>query len=254
MPEPDPLARPFDQPGNVCDDELPPVGGLDGAEHGGEGRERVVGDLRPRVRDPREERRLAGVRQADEGGVGEQLQSQLDRALLPGHADLGEARRLPRRPREALVPAPTGPALRDDDACTGMREVRDEALLLVEDLRADGHREHRLLPVGPVREPAAAGAALAGAEPLVRADAGEVAAARVGDEDDVAAPAAVTAVGAAFRDVLLAPEVDRAVAAAAGDHRQPRSIVEHARTLARIRRRTPTRERGSVVDAGGGND
>src|SRR5262245_61109299 len=69
--EADTLARPLDQPGDVGDDQLPAVGRLHRAEHGLQRRERIVGDLRPRVRDPREERRLAGVRQPDERGVGE---------------------------------------------------------------------------------------------------------------------------------------------------------------------------------------
>ena len=97
MAEPDALARALDQPGHVGDDELAAVRRLDRAEHRLERRERILGDLRPRVRDPREQRRLAGVRQADERRVGEQLQAQLDVALLAGQADLGEARRLPGR-------------------------------------------------------------------------------------------------------------------------------------------------------------
>ena len=63
------------------------------------------------------------------------------------------------------------------------------------------------------------------------AEAGQVAQVAVGDQDDIAAVAAVTAVGAALGHVLLAPEADAAVAAAAaldidrgsvGEHREPR--------------------------------
>ena len=97
VPETDALARALDQPGHVGDDELPAVRSLDGAEHRRERRERIVGDLRPRVREPRDQRRLAGVRQPDERGVREKLEPELDLALLAGHADLCEARRLPRR-------------------------------------------------------------------------------------------------------------------------------------------------------------
>ena len=104
VPEPDALARALDQARDVGDDELPTVGRLDSSEHGRERRERIVGNLRPRIRETCDERRLACVRQADERGVGEQLQPQLDHALLAGPTDLGEARRLPRRAGEALVP------------------------------------------------------------------------------------------------------------------------------------------------------
>ena len=69
--ETDALARALDQPRDVGDDQLTTVRGLDRSEHRRERRERVLGDLRPRVRESRQERRLAGVRQADERGVRE---------------------------------------------------------------------------------------------------------------------------------------------------------------------------------------
>ncbi len=128
MPEPDALARALDEAGHVRDDELPPVGGLDRPEHGRERRERVLGDLRPRVRDAGEERRLAGVRETDERGVGEELEAQLDLLLLAGQADLGVARRLPGRAGEVLVAAAARPACGDDDASARAREVGDELL------------------------------------------------------------------------------------------------------------------------------
>ena len=126
-----------------------------------------------------------------------------------------------------------------------MREVRDEPLLGVEDLGADRDGEHGVLPVGAVRHPAAAPAALARAHPLVRPDAGEVTAPRVGVEDDVAALAAVAAVRAALRHELLAPEVDRPVATAAGDHGDVGVVVEHRRDNIRDLS-------GECPDAGGG--
>ena len=57
---------------------------------------------------------------------------------------------------------------------------------------------------------------------------GEVAEIGVGDEHDVAAAAAVAAVGPALRHVLLAPEAQAAVAAAARQHLDAGAIVEHA--------------------------
>ena len=95
--EPGAGARALDQPRDVGEDELAVVG-LERAEDGLERRERVRGDLRLRARQPREQRRLAGVGQPDEPHVGEQLEVQLDRALLPRQAALGQPRRLPRRP------------------------------------------------------------------------------------------------------------------------------------------------------------
>src|SRR3982074_179392 len=116
--EPDTLARALDQPRDVGNDELPAVRRFDRPEYRRKCGERIVRDLRPRVRKARNERRLAGVRQAHERGVGKQLQTQLDVPFLARPADLGEARRLPCRRREAFVATTAGAALRDDDACT----------------------------------------------------------------------------------------------------------------------------------------
>ena len=174
-----------------------------------------------------QQRRLAGVRQADERRVGEQLQPKLDRrpprpACRPPRsaASGGWA-------REALVATAAAAAFRDDDACARMREIGDEPLLA---RRAPASR-----PAPRARRPrrarrsraAASAAALPGLEPLVRADAREVAPPRVGDEYHVAAVAAVAAVRPALRDELLPAEVHGAVAAAAGDDGQSGSVVEH---------------------------
>ena len=75
-PEPVSLVRPFDQPGHVGDDEAALAAHRDDAEIGRERRERIVGNLRLGRRDARDERRLAGVGEADEADVGEQLQLQ----------------------------------------------------------------------------------------------------------------------------------------------------------------------------------
>ena len=95
--EPDAFARALDQPGNVRDRQLPPVGRVDRPEHGRERREWILGHLRPRVGDACEQRRLARIGKADEGCVREQLEPQLERRLLPEQPCLREARHLPRR-------------------------------------------------------------------------------------------------------------------------------------------------------------
>ena len=110
--EPDAFARTLDQARHVGDGELSPVRSVDRPEHRRERRERVLRNLRLRVRDPPQQRRLAGVGKADERSVGEQLQAKLEPQLLTGHSRLGEPRRLPRRRRKALVPATREPAAR----------------------------------------------------------------------------------------------------------------------------------------------
>jgi hypothetical protein len=125
-----------------------------------------------------------------------------------------------------LVAATAGASLRRDDAGIGTGEVGDQ-LVAGEHLRPDGEPEHRILAVRAVRKTTAAAAAVPRAKLLVRAEAREVAPPRIRDEDDVAAVTAVTAVGAAARNVLLAAEVDGAVAPASGDNRQSGSVVKH---------------------------
>ena len=170
VPEPDSLARSLDEPGDVCNGQLPrPVGRVDRAEHGRKRRERIVGDLRLRIRDPRQQRRLPGVRQSDERRVGEQLEAKLQRCLLAGQPRLCKARRPPGRRREAFVAATGDPASRCDDPRGRRREIGDQLRILVEDLRADRHAHLDRLPGGAVLQCAAAGLAVPRLEPATRA-------------------------------------------------------------------------------------
>src|SRR5579884_849186 len=109
-----------------------------------------------------------------------------------------------------LVAAAARTARRDHDARSGVHEVGHQ-LLTVEDLCPDRHAQHCVVAAGAVREPAAPDSASARTELLVRAEAREIAPSCVRHEDDVPSVASVSTVGAAARDVLLAPEVDRAV-------------------------------------------
>ena len=212
--EPGAAARALDQPGDVGEDELAVVR-LERAEHGLERRERVGRDLRLRARHAREQRRLAGVRQADEPDVGEQLEVQLDGALLARQAALGEPRRLAHGGLEARVAAPAGAAARDRDLLAGPHEVVARAVP-ARDLRAGRHRDHERLAVGAVALGALAVAAALGAEVRAAAEALQVAQVVVAAQQHVAAAAAVAAVGPALGHVRLAPERQAAVAARAG--------------------------------------
>src|SRR5262249_30242300 len=163
-----------------------------------------------------EERRLAGVRKSDEGGIGEELQTKLDLPFLARQADLREARRLSARPGEVLVAAAARTSLPDDYARTPVREIGDE-LFPREDLGSDRDGEHGVLAARTVREAAASDSTSPGPKLLIRAEAGEVSAARVGRQYDVASVPTVPTVRTAARHVFLAPEVDGAVTAFAGD-------------------------------------
>ena len=84
MPEAGALGRALDQARDVGEDEAPVLRHADDAEVRSQRRERVVGDLRPRARDHRQERRLADVRVAEEARLGEELQLEADVRSSPG--------------------------------------------------------------------------------------------------------------------------------------------------------------------------
>ena len=148
--EPDALARALDQTGDVRDHQLAAVRRVDRAEHRLERRERVVRDLRPGVRDPREQRRLARVRQPDERRVGEQLQPQLElgapRRAAPSRRSAASGASAS---RNARLPRPPRAAARDDDPRARAREVGDEPAVLA-DLGADRQPELDVRAVGAV--------------------------------------------------------------------------------------------------------
>ena len=64
----------LDQAGDVGDDEARSAPTRTTPRFGCERGERIVGDLRPRARDGADQRRLAGVRQAEQADVGEHAQ------------------------------------------------------------------------------------------------------------------------------------------------------------------------------------
>jgi hypothetical protein len=74
-------------------------------------------------------------------------------------------------------------------------------------------------------------ATTAALEPALAAEAREVAQILVGDKHDIAATTAVAAVGAAFRDVFLAPEAQRAVAPTPRLHLNAGAVAKHLSLL-----------------------
>jgi len=72
--EPGAFRGALDQTGDIGDDEPLTLRQIDDAEIGRQGRERIVGDLGPGRAGRRQEGRFAGVWQADEASVGDQLE------------------------------------------------------------------------------------------------------------------------------------------------------------------------------------
>ena len=106
--------------------------------------EGIVGDLRLRRRDGREEGRLARVGQADEARIGDQLEAQDEPALLALLAGIGPARGAVGRGGEIGVAEAAIAALREQHPLAHMGHVGDDGLaVLVEDLGAGRHLQHR---------------------------------------------------------------------------------------------------------------
>ena len=182
-------------------------------------REGVIGDLGLCSRHGREKRRLAGVGQADEPRVGDELQPKPQRQLLALLAGVGVARRLVGRALEMRIAEAAVAALGDHHALAGLGQIGEQRLVVFrEHLRAgrDLHDDIVAAGAGPVLAHAALAAL--GLEVLLVAIVDERVEIIHALDPDVAALAAVAAVGPAEFDELFAPESDAAVAAVARAH------------------------------------
>ena len=80
----DAVMRALDQPGQIGQHEGPFAADCHQAKIGMFGCERIVGNFRLRLRQSAQQRGFAGVRQANESGVGDDFQFQDDPAFLAG--------------------------------------------------------------------------------------------------------------------------------------------------------------------------
>ncbi len=219
------LARALDEPGHVGHGERRVAGGHH-TEVGHQRRERVVGDLRPRPRERRDQARLAGAREPDQADVGDDLELEGDRQVVAGLAEKGEAGGLALgRGQRGVAQSPT-PALGDDHLGAGPDEVGQDVAVPIGHHGAVGHREDQVSAVGAVAVVACAVAAvLASAVRAVvvvdeRRDVG------VDAQDHAAAGTAVAAVRPAERLELLAVHRRHAVATTPGGDVQHHAVDE----------------------------
>ena len=91
-------------------------------------RERIVGDLRPRVRDRRDQRRLAGVRHAEQADVGQHLAARAcSWRCSPGSAGRLLARRAVRaRLLKCMLPKPPSPPLASSTCSPWLEQLGDQ--------------------------------------------------------------------------------------------------------------------------------
>ena len=176
----------------------------------------VVCDLGTRLGHNGKERRLADIRETDEADVGQQLQLEHDIVFLALKARFGKTGRLTRRRCEVGV-APAALAAAAEDERLGVGHVLDDLVRLrVAHDGAAGDADREILAL--LAELARALTIHAGLSDVFALVA-EVHQRRhivVDHKDDVAAVAAVAAIGTARGDILFAVERHRAVAALAG--------------------------------------
>ena len=206
--------RAFDEAGNVGENEFASVAGND-AELRIERGEGIIGDLRLGGGDGREKGRFAGIGQADQAGVGDELQAQSENPLLRLLAGIDAARRLVRRGLEMRIAEAAVAAAREAHALSDLGQI-GEQMLALEDLGADRHFQDRIGAFGAGAVLAHAVAAGLRLEMLLIAVIDERIQAIDAERDDIAAAPAVAAVRAAEFDEFLAPKRKRSGAAGAG--------------------------------------
>src|SRR5439155_13333581 len=197
----------LDETGDIGDDEGAGAAHPDHAEVGLERGEGIVGDPGARGGDGGEEAALPGVRLADQADVGDELEHQLEPALLPLLARLPLPRGLVRCRGEAGVAPATTAAPGDQQLLARAEDLAEKlAGFRVSYFGARGHRQ-----VEVISGSAGLGLALAVLPPLglplgaiaVVEQRGEV---RISADVNAPAPPTVAAVGTALGDVLEAGE------------------------------------------------
>ena len=212
------LVRAFDEARDVGHhDAVEAVGVVDHAHVDVQGRERIRRHLRTRGREEIGQGRLAGVGVTHEADVGDRLEHDAELTFFARIARGRATRGLVDRALEVHIAQAALAAGEKHHAFAMLGEFGHEAVgAFLEDLRARRHRQDQVAAIGTRALAALARSAIAGATVRLPAVGLEVAFVTVADQDDVAALAAVAAVGSALRDEFLATEADAAVAAVTG--------------------------------------
>ena len=210
------LSGTLDDAGDVGHDEGDAVVHEDHAQVGEEGGEVVVGDLGAGLGGHGQQGGLAHVGEANQTHVSQELQFQQDVPLLAGQTCLGELGGLTGGGGKALV-APAAVAAPAQDKGLVVGHIPDDLLSLGvtnDGTTGDLDDEGCAVLAGAVL--ACAVAAVFGHVLALVAEVHQGGHAGVGLDDDVAAPAAVAAVGTAVGDILFPVEGHCAVAAGTG--------------------------------------
>ena len=224
--------RPLDEPGDIGYDEAQ-VPACSHAQIGNERGERIVGDLRARSAHTCDKRRLAGRGHANQSSVGHELHLQLNPAFLSRFSQFGERRRTTGRRDEVDVAAPADATLSNCDALAVVGKVGDKLarlLRFVEIFPHDGSNrnlEHQIVARCPMHTGTLAVRSALGFEMVLETVVYQRRKTGVGFDDNVAAMPAVTAIGAAFGNMRLAPKRHAPGTAIAAAHMYAHFVNEH---------------------------
>ena len=211
------LVRPRNEAGHVGDGVALRPRRHD-AEVGHQGRERIVGDLRPRGRQHRHERGLACGREADEPDVGERLELEHDVGGLAGLAEQRETGGLASRRGQRLVAQPPAATPSDDVLGAHAQQVDDDGPVEVLEDGAFRDRQDQVVALGAVPLVATTGFAVRGASVRAAVVVQQRRRLRVDPQDDRATLPPVAAVGPAEGLELLAfDRCDAVPAVTSGD-------------------------------------
>ncbi len=217
--DPGTVGSALDQAGDIGDDEFAALVS-DDAKLRAQRREGIGADLCLGIGNAVDEGRLARIGEADQADVGEQLQAQPDPHFLARPTRLMLARGAIDRAFIARIAAPAVAAAQQPDALSDAGEVDDQAAVLVvgKHLRADRNLDDQIVAArtGTVAAHAALAARCLEMLRIAKIDQRVEALDRL--ENDIAALAAIAAVGAAILNVFFAAERHGAAAARAGAH------------------------------------
>ena len=123
MPKPLPFMRAFDDSRNIGHHKAAMIRQLHDAEIRLQRRKRIIGNLRPRRRNARNQRRFARIRITHQPDIRQQLQFQLQLFEFARLAVFVFGRRLVRGVVKRALPAAAAPALRREPALPVFGEI-----------------------------------------------------------------------------------------------------------------------------------
>ena len=215
MTQTDALAGTLDQAGNVGADKACALAHRHNAQRGHKGGKVVVCDLGLCRADGGDEGGLTHVGEADQTHVRDQLQLQRHLQILAGHTGLCKLGDLAGGGGKVCVAVAATAALGNGDRGVVGQVCDNKAALCVLDHSAQRHLDDQILGIFAVAQACAALAALRGHILALIAEIHQGGQMVVRHKDDVAAPAAVTAVRTACGHEFFAVEAHRTIAALA---------------------------------------